>query len=197
MNYGQVKILAQAYINRKDINFDDLQPLAVDDINSLLTVRENEAVQSVVLAAAGIQNLFSGPLPIDFARPRAVFAGMAEIKPIDIQGLLGSGHAQKSHYAITGAQIYTAAASPLTVVYSLRMPLLVADGDTNAVLANMSPVYLYALLKHAAHRIQDFDALAQHQAEFDRQVGELNAQYAMTTLSSGAAARTLYAATGG
>ena len=185
MNWGQIKQLAVGGIHRKDIDYDQLQPLAVDDINLTLTVRENEASQSVVLAPAGIQTLVSGPLPADFMRPRAVFAGIREVGATDMQGLLASPN-QAARFAISGTQIYTGAASPLTLIYSLRLAPAAGDSDTNPVMAAMSGVYVYALLKHAAHRIQDFDARDQHQMEFDRQVGELNAAYALTIFTPGA-----------
>jgi hypothetical protein len=58
-------------------------------------------------------------------------------------------------------------------------------------------VWLYALAKHAAHRIQDFDARDQHQAALVEAVGMANANYAFATMSAGMGARSQYAPAGG
>ena len=196
MDWASLKLLASKFVNRKDIDWQALQPLALDDINNALVVQENEGVASLTLSASALSGLLSSQLPADFAAPRAVFAGRTELNPVDIQGLLGSRSAA-TQFAVSGGQLYSGGNSTVSLVYSKRMPLLVADSDSNAVADKYSPVWLYALAKHAAHRIQDFDARDQHQAAFDMAVGTANANYAFSTMSAGAGARSQYAPAGG
>ena len=196
MNWSSLKSLATAFVNRKDIDWAALQPLALDDINNALVVQENEGVSSLTLNASALPGLLSSPLPADFAAPRAVFAGRTELNPTDIQGLMGSRSAA-SQYAVSGMQLYSGGGTTLSLVYTRRMPLMISDSDSNSVADKYSPVWLYALARHAAHRIQDFDARDQHQAAFDIAVGTANANYAFTTMSAGAGARPQYAPAGG
>jgi len=196
MDWASLQALASKFVNRKDIDWLALQPLALDDINNTLTVQENEGVASLTLAASALAGMVSSVLPPDFAAPRAVFAGRTELNPIDIQGLIGS-RSPMTQFAISGGQLYSGGNSTVSLIYSVRMPLMVADGDSNAVADKYSPIWLYALAKHAAHRIQDFDARDQHQAALDQAIGMANANYAFSTMSAGAGARPQYAPAGG
>jgi hypothetical protein len=195
MDWLSLKTLAAKFVNRKDIDWQAMQPLALDDINNSLVVQENEGVASLTLTPSALSGLSSTALPADFASPRAVFYGRLELNPIDIQGLIGS-RSPVTQYAVSGMQLY-AGVSAVAMVYSTRMPLMVADADSNPVADKYSPVWLYALAKHAAHRIQDFDARDQHQAAFDMAVGIANSNYAFATMSSGAGARPQHAPAGG
>jgi hypothetical protein len=192
MNWGQVKALATSSVHRKDISFDDLQQLALDDINLNLTVQENEAIAPLTLVASPVANLCSTVLPADFARPRGVFASSQEYIATDIQGLIARGAANSSYFAISGKSLYTGAAGDFTLVYSTRYLPLTSDSAESDLTDIYSQVLLYALMKHAAHRIQDFDAEKDHQAEFDYQVGIANSNYALATLTAGAEVRTGY-----
>ena len=196
MDWASLKILATKFVNRKDIDWQALQPLALDDINNNLVVQENEGTATLPLLGSTLPGLSSAALPAEFIGPRAVFAGRVELNPVDIQGLLGS-RSPVSQYAISGGQIYAGGAHTVALVYTRRMELMVADGDSNTVADKYSPVWLYALAKHAAHRIQDFDARDQHQAALDMAIGQANANYAFATMSSGARARPQYAPAGG
>lgn len=196
MDWASLKALASKFVNRKDIDWLALQPLALDDINNSLTVQENEGVASLTLSSSSLSGMVSSNLPPDFAAPRAVFAGRTELNPTDIQGLIGS-RSPMLQYAISGGQLYSGGNSAVSLVYSVRMPLMIGDADSNVVAAKYSPIWLYALAKHAAHRIQDFDARDQHQAALDYAIGQANANYAFATMSSGAAARSQYAPAGG
>jgi hypothetical protein len=196
MDWLSLKTLAAKYVNRKDIDWQALQPLALDDINNSLIVQENEGTASITLSVSTLPGLSSGALPPDFAAPRAVFAGRVELNPVDIQGLMGS-RSPVSQYAISGGQLWSGGTHTASVVYTRRMELMVSDTDTNPVADKYSPIWLYALAKHAAHRIQDFDARDQHQAALDLSIGQANANYAFATMSSGAAARPAYAPAGG
>jgi len=196
MDWSSLKSLASKFVNRKDIDWAALQPLALDDINNSLVVQENEGVASLTLAASALPGMVSSSLPADFAAVRAVFAGRTELNPTDIQGLIGS-RSPMTQFAISGGQLYSGGNSGVSLVYSKRMPLMIGDSDSNVVADKYSPVWLYALAKHAAHRIQDFDARDQHQAALDMAIGQANANYAFATMSAGAGARSQYAPAGG
>lgn len=191
MNWGDVKALAAKFVHRRDIDWQALQPLALDDINQNLFVQENEGAASVALSASSFSGLYAGPLPADFARPRAVFFGTRELEATDIQGLLARG-SMTGFYAVSGKQLYAATIGPLSLVYSTRAAALSADGDESDLSNLYSPVLLYGLLKQAEMLIEDFDALDRVQGAFNDAIGIANANYAMATLTSGAATRTPY-----
>lgn len=191
MNWGDVKALAAKYVHRKDIDWDGLQPLALDDINQNLVVQENEGVAMVALSPSSLSGFYAGPLPDDFARPRGVFMGARELEATDIQGLIARG-GMTGYYAISGKQLYSATSGPLSIIYSVRSAALNADTDQSDLSSLYSPVLLYGLLCHAARLIQDFDALEQYRAAFSDQVATANSNYAAATLSAGAVSRTPY-----
>jgi hypothetical protein len=195
MQWSAVKSLAAGFVHRKDINWDELQPLALDEICQSLTVQENENAISLPLNPSSLSGLSEAFLPQDFARPRAVFSGNRELVATDLQGMLAQGFGGATRfYAISGMKLYAAAASsPLALVYSARVPILAGDTDHNFLSDRYSPILLYGLLCQAAHKIQDFDALEAHTGELATAIGEANAAYAMSTLSAGAESRTPYA----
>lgn len=191
MNWGQVKALAARFVHRKDIDWDGLQPLALDDINQQLVVMENEGAASITMATSSLAGFYAGDTPADFAKPRAVFFGARELEATDIQGLLARG-AMTGYFAVSGKKIFANSIGPLSLVYSTRIAALASDGASNDLSALYSPVLLYGVLKHATTLIQDFDAQQQHQAAFDGAIGAANANYAMATLTAGAGSRTPY-----
>ena len=60
-----------------------------------------------------------------------------------------------------------------------------------------SGVYLYGVLKHAAHRIQDFDAREAHSAAFDASIATANAGFDEARMGPGLQGRSGYAPAGG
>ena len=190
MNWGDEKTLATAAIHRSDIDWSQIQPLALDEINGALVVQDNETALTLALTPASLAGWNAAALPVDFCNTRAVMAGSKELDPIDIKGLLGCA-GSSSWYAISGMQIY-AAQTGLNVVYTKRIAALVADSDTNVLTAKYSGILLYALLKHACQRIQDFDARDEHANALAGLIGDANAAYAMT-ISAGQMSRTPYA----
>src|SRR5262245_43243460 len=104
MNWGDVKTLAAGFVHRKDIDWAGLQPLALDDINQQLVVQENEGAASIDMATSSLAGFNAGPVPPDFARPRALFFGARELESTDIQGLLARG-AMTGFFAVSGRKI--------------------------------------------------------------------------------------------
>jgi len=196
MNYGTLKTIAAKYVNRKDILWDELCPLAADDISLQLTVQENEAISTLVMAPETHTALYSGAVPPDFARVRAVFSGQNELYATDMQGLLAAGD-QSRLYVVSGMAILSGVSTDLTLVYSSREEAFTTDSDTSLVLSRYSQIWLYGLITHAAHRIQDFDAEEAHSMMFDAAIATANANYDLSRLSAGAPSRRVYAPAGG
>lgn len=193
MNWQQIKLMAGQFVHRSDIDWDALQPLALDDINQTLSVQENESVVSLALVAAALANAYSSALPAGYARARAAFdASGVEMTLTDINGLVGRPGSAK-YCAVSGGKLF-AYVTAATLIYSVRAPLLVGDADHNWLSDNYSPVLLYGLLYHAAHRVQDFEARDQHKGAFDYAAGMANANYSMATLAAGAESRSPYLA---
>lgn len=195
MNWASLKTLAATFVHRKDIDWNALQPLCADEINLALWVQENEGATSVTLAPAAVAGFSIAPLPLDFCRPRAVFAGAHELQPIDIQAMLGAFD-PSGFYAISGNQLWASTTSVISLIYSKRLALL-GDAESNVVLDRYSGIYLYGVLKHAAHRIQDFDAEQSHQAAFDASIATANAGFDEARMSAGMQGRSGYAPAGG
>lgn len=195
MDWTATKASAAKFIHRSDIDWDALQPLALDDVDQVLSVQENEGAASLPLVASALANIFAADLPPDFARARSVFddAGV-ELTLTDINGLIARPGATR-FVAVSGGKLYgyiTAAA----MVYTRRTPLLAAGSDHNYLSDRYSPVLLYALLKHACHMTQDFEARDAHQNAFDYAAGMANSNYALATLGPGAEVRSPYLAVG-
>lgn len=179
-------------VHRGDIDWTALQPLANDDIDQQLSVQENELAVTLSLAASPLNGWLYGLLPADYKQIKSAFdAGGAELTLTDINGLIGRPSSAR-YCAVSGGKLYAAIAS-VNVVYSGKAPLLVAGSDHSWLSDQYSTVLVYGLLKHAAHRIQDFDARDQHQGMFDTAVGTANANYAMQTLAAGMEPRSPYA----
>jgi hypothetical protein len=183
--------MASGFMRRKDVDWATMQILALDSIAQDLVVQENEGVAPVALVASLLPGWNAGAVPEDFAKSRAALNSSGrEMTETDLKGLLGRPGAS-GYFAVSGNLIYAAGAS-LTFIYSTRVPPMVADSDHNALTDKFSTVILYALLKHAAQRYQDFDALEEHRAAYDQAVATANENYAWTTLATGTESRSPY-----
>jgi hypothetical protein len=173
MLWSECKAVAQGFLHRTDINLDGLQPLALSDINLMLVVTENEAGASMTLAQG--TDLWFAPLPPDYATMRALDIDGTMCDPVDYKTLKEHGR-DRSWYAISGMNVYATRSGQVDVLYTKRL-LPAADGATNAVLDRYPSVYLYALLKHAAVYVQDYDAQKQYQDQFEQQCSIANSVY--------------------
>lgn len=195
MDWQALKLMASGFMRRKDVDWDTMQALALDSIAQDLVVQENEGVSPIVLTASAIAGWNAGPVPADFAKSRAALNSQGrEMTETDLKGLLGRP-GSSTHFAVSGDMIYAAGTS-LTFIYSTRILPMTADADHNALTDKFAPVILYGMLKHAAQRYQDFDALEEHRAAYEASVAVANENYAWTTLGAGTESRSPYAAIG-
>jgi hypothetical protein len=174
VNWAECKSLAEGFLHRSDLALDSLQPLAVADCNIALLIQENEGGGSITLAEAG-DGLWFAPLPADYSAMRAVDVGGVMCDPVPYRTLRQSG-AGRRWYAVSGMSLYAARSGVADILYSKRV-LPASDGGTNPILDRYPQVYLYALLKHAAVVVQDFEAAQVFERQFVEHVGAANALY--------------------
>ena len=185
MNRGELRSTASKFVHRKDIPWDDIDPLACADMNVTLIVQENEASASVPLSLPLGNALYWASLPADYCRMRSVWLN-GIIEPVDIKTLQEFGG---SKYAISGGRIYTYGGGAVDLVYSARIEPLTSDIATNAVSENFPNVYLYALLKHAAIFMQDAELNGEFfEQQFLNAATTANSDYANATFGPGMAA---------
>jgi hypothetical protein len=91
--------------------------------------------------------------------------------PVDIKTLMERGGG-RAWYAISGMSIYARRSGQVDLLYTKRL-----QAGENAVLERYPSVYLYALLKHAAVYVQDYDAQKQYQEQFEQQCSIANGVY--------------------
>ena len=192
MDWASTKAMASGFVHRGDIDWSQMQQLALDDINMRLVVRENEGVATINLVASTVSGFNSGPLPANFARPRSALNAAGDVMvSTDIQGLMQRRGSQK-YFAVSGDQVF-AAGSSMTLIYSTRIAPLAADADHNALSDKYSPVLLEGLLKYATLKIQDFDGYGAHVDLLDARIEDANAAYVFSTETSGKEPATPYA----
>lgn len=194
MNWLQLKNLAASFIHRKDISWDDLQPLALDDINLALVVQENEGIASIPLTSSTIAAAVSseGALPDEYCAMRAVMIGKREYNPVDIKVLMSG--AQRPAYAVSGGKIYLnggSSGSTAEIAYSTRIEPLATDDDHNPLSDRYSSIFLYGLLKHAAMRKQDFELQSSYDGQWQAAVTTANNRYMDAALGPGTQASIL------
>jgi hypothetical protein len=169
MLWSELKAVALGFLHRTDVNLDGLQPLALSDINLMLVVQENEAGASMTLAQG--TDLWFAPLPPDYATMRALDIDGTMCDPVDYKTLKEYGR-DRSWYAISGMNVYATRSGQVDLLYTKRL-----QAGENAVLERYPSVYLYALLKHAAVYVQDYDAQKQYQDQFEQQCSIANGVY--------------------
>jgi hypothetical protein len=190
MDWATVKTTTSAFVHRKDIPWDVLQPLALDDINLALEVQENEAVSDVALAAVeGNGFMSSGVLPAGYVAMRGVMIGSTEYNPRSIKDLFSRGDGRR-WYAVSGQVLFvtTAGGTPANIVYSARIPTFAADGDSSWLSDRYSNVLVQGLLKQAAIYIEDDELQAGYENQFLSAINTANAKYIDAAYGAGTAA---------
>jgi hypothetical protein len=191
---GRLKVSVDSWLTRDDV------AVANSDFPEILLVAESELARRLRLAVQEATTTlnFTGrsvPLPtnfleartpfIDSTQPRMEYMTPAAIRESNqwIAGRTGAfytleGLNSTPISAAAGMQMTIAGpasvTTPLTVTinYWARLPALVADTDTNWLLANHYDVYLYAVLRAAAEWIQENELEDRYRANLDRVIGE-------------------------
>ena len=196
MDWQGLKSLASGFMRRKDIDWRPLQALALDSIAQDLVVQENEGVFPITLTTSTLPGWNAGTLPSNFAKTRAALNAQGnEMIATDLKSLLARPRSNR-FFAISGDKIY-AFDTQLIFIYSIRVAPMVAEDDRNDLSDKFLNVILYGMLKHAAERYQDFEALQAHEAAYDRAVGIANENYAWATMTAGTESRSPYAPVAG
>jgi hypothetical protein len=119
-------------------------------------------------------------LPNDFRAAISMTLGTVEYKAITAADMraMDQGGIRPTYpvYSIVNNQIklYPADSSSPTFIYSVRLPNLVADGDTNWVLQDYPDVYLMASLAEARKFVLDDTRLVQYEQMTIARIAELN-----------------------
>ena len=186
MNWGTLKSLASKFAHRTNISlWDEIQPLALDDINLALIVQENEASATLPLAVTPPSTIYKSDLPADYVATRSVFVDGREYSPVDMTELLRGP--PKRGYAISGMQIAVRPAGvTLDLVYSTRIAVLASDGESNFLSERYSSVYLYGLCKHAAILAQDLEMQGTFENQFLSAITTANTKYMDAAFGPGA-----------
>ena len=186
-DWGVLKQLAANFVHRSDIDFDLLQPLACDDINLALAVQENESTASMTLAQ-GIRQLCFSILPADYVAMRQVSIEGNICDPRDVKTVHEKGYSGRLWYYVSDMNIYAPLLGQCDITYTSRVMPASGDGSSNFVLERYSPIYLYAVLKHAAVLMQDYDAQERYEKQFLDGCATANAAYQNAAFGPGMAA---------
>lgn len=168
MTFAQLKAALLAQIGRAPS--DICYQLVTADINNGLRVKEMEATASLVEAA-------SVALPADFLAVIEIYRDVADrtpLQPTTPQAIARSYQPSgtPTHYAVVDGNLLLNpspdGSSNIALRYYAALDDLVADGDTNAVLARFPSLYVYGVLSHHASLIRDTQSAAIWEAQYQK-----------------------------
>lgn len=166
MNFGTLKADILALIGRAPA--DACYRLVTADINNSLRLRAMEKTATLTEAA-------SVAMPADFLALISIYRDAnprTTLRPTTPQALHGAYEATGTpwQYAIVdGALLLSPGANTgasINLRYYGKVADLVADADTNAILAAHPGIYIYGTLKHHAALLRDPEAGAMWAAEY-------------------------------
>ena len=174
--YAGLKTQVAAWLHRNDLT--DRIPTFIE----FATNRLSRTITSPRMEASTTLNIVNGiaSLPSDFRAAIAMTLGTVEYKAITAADMraMNQGGIRPTYpvYSIVNNQIkvYPADSSSPTFIYSVRLPNLVADGDTNWVLQDYPDVYLMASLAEARKFVLDDTRLVQYEQMTIARIAELN-----------------------
>ena len=180
MTNAELQVLIAAYMHRTDLTADipGFIELARTRINRDMRVREN------IIEATETPTINPRPLPLDFLEMRDIFylpssrrltlqlVGRKQLN--DAQQSL-NGTVRPTFFSIDGTQIETQPGGidvEFTLLYYAAVPELIADDDTNALMATYPMTWLYASLIEGHTFTQDLvlaaDALSNYTSEVEQ-----------------------------
>lgn len=184
MNWGQLKVMAQSYTHRSDIDLNAAQIPACDRMTQRLDVQDNEAVTSATLgAAADLFGLYEAPLATDYGRMKTVMIAGVNQAPTSLL-LLTQGLGSDSQYAISGNVLYANSTGTVVYAYGKQILPIGSDTATSTLLTRFPRVYLYAVVIEALIQVQDFDGASAYTSAFEGAVDDANALQAFARFDS-------------
>jgi len=174
--YAELKTQVAAWLHRNDLT--DRIPTFIEFATNRLT----RSITSPRMEASTTLNIVNGiaSLPNDFRAAISMTLGTVEYKAITAADMraMDQGGIRPTYpvYSIVNNQIkvYPAESSSPTFIYAVRLPNLVADGDTNWVLQDYPDVYLMAALAEARKFVLDDTRLVQYEQMTIARIDELN-----------------------
>jgi hypothetical protein len=174
--YAELKTQVAAWLHRNDLT--DRIPTFIE----FATNRLARNITSPRMEASTTLSVVNGiaSLPNDFRAAISMTLGTVEYKAITAADMraMDQGGIRPTYpvYSIVNNQIklYPADSSSPTFIYSVRLPNLVADGDTNWVLQDYPDVYLMASLAEARKFVLDDTRLVQYEQMTIARIAELN-----------------------
>lgn len=164
--YGGLKAAIADWLNRSDMTarIPDFVTLATATLNKVLRDRRMVVTQDVMLSA----NPRWLPLPdgvLEMLWVSYLAGGVAPLERVSPERL---GELRRTRFRLDGTPRFYAVVgnrlelcptppgpSPVELAYYAEIPPLVADGDSNWVLADEPDIYLYTALLHAAQFLHD------------------------------------------
>jgi hypothetical protein len=174
--YAELKTQVAAWLHRNDLT--DRIPTFIE----FATNRLARNITSPRMEASTTLSVVNGiaSLPNDFRAAISMTLGTVEYKAITAADMraMDQGGIRPTYpvYSIVNNQIklYPADSSSPTFIYSVRLPNLVADSDTNWVLQDYPDVYLMASLAEARKFVLDDTRLVQYEQMTIARIAELN-----------------------
>jgi hypothetical protein len=174
--YAELKTQVAAWLHRNDLT--DRIPTFIE----FATNRLARNITSPRMEASTTLSVVNGiaSLPNDFRAAISMTQGTVEYKAITAADMraMDQGGIRPTYpvYSIVNNQIklYPADSSSPTFIYSVRLPNLVADSDTNWVLQDYPDVYLMASLAEARKFVLDDTRLVQYEQMTIARIAELN-----------------------
>ena len=174
--YAELKTQVAAWLHRNDLT--DRIPTFIE----FATNRLARNITSPRMEASTTLSVVNGiaSLPNDFRAVISMTLGTVEYKAITAADMraMDQGGIRPTYpvYSIVNNQIklYPADSSSPTFIYSVRLPNLVADSDTNWVLQDYPDVYLMASLAEARKFVLDDTRLVQYEQMTIARIAELN-----------------------
>jgi hypothetical protein len=174
--YAELKTEVAAWLHRNDM------AARVPTFVEFATARLNRNITSPRMESSTTLAIVNGvaQLPSDFRSIVSMTLGAVEYKaitPADLRAM-NQGGIRPTYpvYSIVNNEIrvYPAESSSPTLIYTAKLPALVADSDTNWVLQDYPDVYLMASLAEARKFVMDDARLVQYEQMTIARIDELN-----------------------
>ena len=148
--------------------------IAHSKINRDTTVRSQDTTDIITVGSDG-----RAPLPEDYSTLRSLDQLAGEYVPAEVaKGFKDRPVGSGQRFTIEGSDVVTYPAleanTALSILYTAKLPALVAASDTNWVLSNAYDVYFFAVASIAARVTGDIEEASSLEGMYKEAVGSLN-----------------------